>query len=178
MTTEPTPYRLWTPDGFRDDGWRHAEGLDGADGNEGVILPLAAFRALSAEQREAWRGRLGVLLAPADPVTEIAGDLADLAVVALAFPAFNDGRSFSKAELLRRRYGYAGKVRASGQVLIDLVPHMLRTGFDELEVSNPVAIRRLEEGRAGGLPVYYQPAALPAEAGETYSWRRRPAAQA
>ena len=47
--------------------------------------------------------RLGVLLAPAEPVSAIAEDLPHLALVALVFPAFNDGRSFSKAELLRSR---------------------------------------------------------------------------
>ena len=60
--------------------------------------------------------------------------------MALAFPAFNDGRSFSKAELLRSRYGFTGAVRAVGQVLVDQLPHMLRLGFSEFEVTNPTLI--------------------------------------
>ena len=97
-------------------------------------------------------------------------------MVVLPFPAFNDGRSFSKAELLRRRHGYRGIVRATGDVLIDLIPHMLRTGFDEMVVSNPTALARLREGRVGGLPLHYQPTARPAAPGASYSWRRQPAA--
>lgn len=176
--TEPkteTATRLWTPEGFRDDGWRHAESAGALEGNDGVILPLWVWKGLDPEIREANAARIGVLLAPAEAVTEIADDLPGIALVALAFPAFNDGRSFSKAELLRTRYGYEGPVRACGQVLIDQIPLMLRTGFDEFEVSNPTALRRLEEGRVGGLPLHYQPAAIPEQAGATYSWRRKPA---
>ena len=95
--------------------------------------------------------------------------------MALAFPAFNDGRSFSKAELLRSRYHFEGAVRATGQVLVDQLPHMLRLGFDEFEVSHPVLIARLEAGRTGGMPLYYQPTAKPGK-GQKYSWRRVPAA--
>ena len=92
--------------------------------------------------------------------------------MALAFPAFSDGRSFSKAELLRSRHRFEGAVRATGQVLIDQLPHMLRLGFDEFEVSHPVLIKRLEAGDTGGIPLYYQPTAKPAAKGAKYSWRR------
>lgn len=170
--------RLWTRDGFRTDGWRHAETLDGPDGNEGVILALAAFLELDGETRAAKGGRVGVLLQPAEPIEAIAGHLPALPLVALAFPAFNDGRSYSKAALLRTRYGYHGVLRACGDVLIDQIPLMLRTGIDEFEVSNPTALRRLEEGRLGDLPVHYQPASASPEGGERYSWRRVPSAAA
>ena len=98
--------------------------------------------------------------------------LGDLTLVALAFPAFNDGRSFSKAELLRSRHHFEGPIRATGQVLVDQLPHMLRLGFTEFEVSHPVLIERLEAGSTGGIPLYYQPTAKPVEKGQKYSWRR------
>jgi uncharacterized protein (DUF934 family) len=168
----PTP-RLWTPSGFREDEWTHAESAEALAGNGRFILPLAAFLSLDPQQRVSAKERLGVLLQPGDKLEAIAGLLDQLSLVALAFPAFNDGRSFSKAELLRSRHGFEGAVRATGQVLIDQLPHMLRLGFDEFEVSHPVLIKRLEAGRTGGLPVYYQPAARPAPGGAKYSWRRR-----
>ena len=93
--------------------------------------------------------------------------------MALAFPAFSDGRSFSKAELLRSRHGFEGPIRATGQVLIDQLPHMLRLGFSEFEVSHPVLIKRLEAGHTGGIPLYYQPAATLSQKGQKYSWRRK-----
>ena len=63
---------------------------------------------------------------PATRSRQIVDLLDQLSLVALAFPAFSDGRSFSKAELLRSRYGFEGAVRATGQVLVDQLPHMLR----------------------------------------------------
>ena len=174
--TSPAAVRLWTPEGFREDSWRHAEDAEALAGNGGVILPLAVWKGLDEATRTENRDRIGVLLAPGEPVSEIEHALANLPLVALAFPAFSDGRSFSKAALLRTRHGYRGAVRASGQVLIDQIPHMLRTGFDELEVSHPTAIERLEEGRVGGLPLHYQPSAEGEAAEGKYAWRRLPAA--
>lgn len=175
--TQPTTDapRLWTAEGFREDVWTHGEGAEALEGNASVILPLAAWQALDPGTKAANRDRIGVLVAPGEALDAILDALSDLPLVALSFPAFNDGRSFSKAELLRSRHGYRGAVRACGQVLPDQIPHMLRTGFDELEVSHPVALKRLEEGRAGGLPLHYQPAAKGGEAEGKYSWRRIPA---
>ncbi len=49
--------------------------------------------------------------------------------VDLHFPNFTDGRAFSQAFLLRRRRGFAGDIRATGDVLIDQLVQMQRTGF-------------------------------------------------
>lgn len=168
-------HRLWTPQGFREDEWTHAEGAEALAGNGRFILPLAAFLGLDPDVRKSARERIGVLLMPADQVEKIADLLPDLSLVALAFPAFSDGRSFSKAELLRSRHGFTGAVRATGQVLVDQLPHMLRLGFDEFEVSHPVLLKRLEDGKVGGIGEYYQPTAKPAAGpvkGAGYSWRR------
>lgn len=169
----PAGSRLWTPAGFREDEWSHAESAEALAGNGRFILPLQAFLAFDPEQRTPARERLGVLLQPGDKLDSIVGLLDQLSLVALAFPAFSDGRSFSKAELLRTRHHFEGSIRATGQVLIDQLPHMLRLGFDEFEVSHPVLIGRLEKGDVGGLGVFYQPtSATPGKPGK-YSWRRR-----
>ena len=49
--------------------------------------------------------------------------------VDLHFPSFTDGRAFSQAFLLRRRRSYQGDIRATGDVLIDQLVQMQRTGF-------------------------------------------------
>ena len=49
--------------------------------------------------------------------------------VDLHFPAFTDGRAFTQAYLLRRRRGFTGDIRATGDVLIDQLVQMQRTGF-------------------------------------------------
>jgi len=174
MSETPAQMRLWTPQGFREDEWVHAESAEALAGNGRFILPLQAFLELDPTERTLARERLGVLLLPGDAVEEIVDLLGSLSLVALAFPAFNDGRSFSKAQLLRSRHGFEGRLRATGEVLVDQLPHMLRVGFDEFEVSHPTLITRLEEGQSGGLPLYYQPAFKSAAPGAKYSWRRRP----
>ena len=164
--------RLWTPTGFREDDWTHTDDPGAPSGNGRSIMPLEAFLALDPERRGAARERLGVLLQPGDRLDAIVGLLDDLALVALAFPAFSDGRSFSKAELLRSRHGFKGAVRATGQVLVDQLPHMLRLGINEFEIINPVLIGRLERGQSGGIGFHYQPAARASATTGSYSWRR------
>lgn len=57
-------------------------------------------------------------------------DLSGVARIDLNFPKFTDGRAYSQAFLLRRRLGFAGELRATGDVLIDQLVQMERTGFD------------------------------------------------
>lgn len=168
----PPEPRLWTQAGFREDEWTHAESAEALAGNGRFILPLQTFLGLDPEQRKSAKERLGVLLQPGDKLDAIVDLLDQLSLVALAFPAFSDGRSFSKAELLRSRHRFEGSIRATGQVLADQLPHMLRLGFDEFEVTHPVLIERLEKGEVGGLGLYYQPTAKAASKPGKYSWRR------
>jgi uncharacterized protein (DUF934 family) len=56
--------------------------------------------------------------------------LQGVAGVDLHFPKFTDGRAYSQAFLLRRRLGFTGEIRATGDVLIDQLVQMQRTGFD------------------------------------------------
>lgn len=82
------------------------------------------------------------LIAPQDHEAEGAGVLAlandadprDVSLegvkrIDLHFPKFADGRAFSQAFLLRRRLGFGGDIRATGEVLVDQLVQMARTGF-------------------------------------------------
>ena len=57
-------------------------------------------------------------------------DLSGVQRIDLQFPSFTDGRAYSQAFLLRRRLRFAGELRATGDVLIDQLMQMQRTGFD------------------------------------------------
>jgi uncharacterized protein (DUF934 family) len=61
----------------------------------------------------------------------------------LHFPKFADGRAFSQAVLLRRRLGFKGTIRATGDVLIDQLVQMQRCGFSE-------AVLREDQDQAHG----------------------------
>lgn len=171
-TETKTAPRLWSRDGFRDDEWERAET---PDLDQRVIVPLAVFAGLDDAARGDVAAKVAVEVQPGDRLDDLVPYLDQLPMIALCFPVFSDGRSFSKAELLRSRHGYRGTLRATGDVLIDQIPHMLRTGIDEFEISNETAINRLEEGRIGGIEHHYQPAAASAKDAGSYSWRRLPA---
>jgi uncharacterized protein (DUF934 family) len=64
--------------------------------------------------------------------------------VQLQFPSFADGRAFSQAFLLRRRLGFTGQIRAVGDVLIDQLAQMQRTGFTQAVLR---ADQSIEHGR-------------------------------
>lgn len=94
-----------------------------------VLFPLAVWQARRAEIL-AGRSRVGLVLKPDDRVEDVAADLGQFAVIAVFFPKFVDGRGYSTASLLRQRYGYAGELRAVGDVLHDQLYFMRRVGFD------------------------------------------------
>lgn len=161
--------KIWNEAGFvSDDPWVIESDEVEVGQNEKPILPLASF----LERAEAGESGLGVLIAPADNVRALQPHLDKIALVALSFPAFNDGRGFSHASLLRTRLGFDGEIRAVGDVLIDQIPLMLRCGISSFAVTNPVAIRRLGEGRLPGIDLHYQPTARDAANPGSYSWRR------
>ncbi len=92
----------------------------------------------------------------ADPRTL---DLSGVTRIDLHFPKFTDGRAYSQAFLLRRRLGFAGELRATGDVLIDQLVQMQRTGFDVAvlrEGLDPFAAQRQFDRFAG----FYQGSAV------------------
>ncbi len=99
-----------------------------------VLVPLAVWQARRDELlARARSGELGVWLGAGEDVAALAGDLALLQVIALHFPKFTDGRSYSAATLLRKRHGYAGELRAIGEILRDQFNYLTRCGFDALQ---------------------------------------------
>jgi uncharacterized protein (DUF934 family) len=109
--------------------------LGGEDGPAACINPVP-YLLLSVEQWHAFRAHwpngmpVGVALANDAEVKEIAADLPRLALVALNFPKWVDGRAYSQAHTLRSRYRFEGEVRATGEVLVDMVLLLKRNGFD------------------------------------------------
>ncbi len=101
----------------------------------GVLVSLPRFQA-ERDVLLARDGALGVWLASDESPTALADDLPKLALVACDFPAFNDGRAFSYARLLRERFGYKGEVRAIGEVMLEQVPFMVRSGFSSFDLKD------------------------------------------
>jgi uncharacterized protein (DUF934 family) len=85
------------------------------------------LRILSVPEHETEaRAKVLQLSNDADPLSV---SLDGIERVELSFPKFTDGRAFSQAWLLRRRLRFAGDIRATGDVLIDQLVQMQRSGF-------------------------------------------------
>lgn len=94
-----------------------------------AIVPLSVWLA----QRDTLAARLpdlGVWLAGDEDPQALADVVKQLAVIAIDFPKFTDGRGYSIAFNLRTRLGYQGELRALGDVLRDQLFSMHRVGFD------------------------------------------------
>ena len=81
------------------------------------------------------------ILQPGNDLDPISLDLKGVRRVVLNFPKFTDGRAYSQAFMLRHRLGYRGEIRAIGDVLIDQLVQMQRSGFD-------VAVLRADQDMA------------------------------
>ena len=112
-------------------------------------LPFAEW-----QQRPGWPA---VSLGNTDPVEDLAPHVGRLRLIVLNFPKFSDGRAYSQARLLRGRLGYAGELRATGGVLQDQLPFMLRCGFDSFESDQKGFAEALAKARTL-FSVVYQPA--------------------
>lgn len=82
-----------------------------------------------------------VIEVASDTRPEALPDVSGAGLVAVAFPAFSDGRGFTLARHLRER-GFTGRLRARGHVIADQYAMARRSGFDEVEISDDLAARQ------------------------------------
>jgi uncharacterized protein (DUF934 family) len=108
-----------------------------------VIVSLSRFEAEGEGLLSEGRA-VGVRLESHEAVETLAYDLPRIAVVALAFPKFGDGRAYSYARLLRDRFGFTGEVRAVGDVLREQAGFMVRCGFDAFEPADGSSVEQWE----------------------------------
>ncbi len=128
------PRRLLLDGLVIEDAWHYAESEAPAAAARGrVIVPFDVFRA----GPDGWPAAeaLGVVLAPAHAVEDLAPFLPTLSLVACNFPGPGEGRGYTQARLLRERYGFDRQLRATGYVRRDQVFFMARCGFNALELS-------------------------------------------
>ena len=100
-----------------------------------VILSLTRFQAEGDALINTGR-QVGVRVQSDEAVEDLAYDLPRLALVAVVFPKYRDGRGYTSATLLRQRLGFAGEVRAVGDVLREQAGFMVRCGIDAFVVSD------------------------------------------
>lgn len=111
------------------DAWQIVQdGLE-ATGRSRVIVPapyaVSHASTLFSDARE-----IGIWLEGDAELDDVVALLDRVALIAIHFPAFNDGRGLSLAVLLRTRFAYHGELRAIGDVHTDILHYLRRCGFD------------------------------------------------
>lgn len=122
-----------------------------------VIVPAARLLADAGELIKR-SGPTGVLWPNDRRISDLEPHLDRIALVALTFPNFRDGRAYSQARILRERYQFRGELRATGQVLRDQFLFLLRAGFDSFEVVKPADAQAFSDA-VHRYSVFYQPTA-------------------
>src|ERR1700754_2222464 len=136
-----------------DDFFHVADGTE-LPGDRPVLVSAARF--LEDPEALLKRGRVGVIWPNNRDLDDLVPYLDRLALVALVFPSFRDGRAYTQARLLRERHGFEGELRATGQVLRDQFVFMLRAGFDAFEVKKQSDAEAFAS-TAKRYSVFYQP---------------------
>jgi len=138
------------------DDWRHVAEAGPLPAGK-VIVPVKRWQ----DERTRLLGRsapVGVRLDSDDDLQGLASDLEHFDVVALEFAGFTDGRGYSRARLLRDRYGYRGELRAVGHIIQDQFLFLERSGFDALEVDDRTDLEGWRQAVAA-VDLVYQAAA-------------------
>jgi uncharacterized protein (DUF934 family) len=115
-----------------EDQWQHI--ADDPIPPEGrITVSLNRWKAEKDRLTAREGGELGLRLSTEDSLDEIADDLKHFQLIALEFPTFTDGRTFSFARLLRERCHFQGELRAIGDFLPDQVFFLSRVGINAFE---------------------------------------------
>ena len=97
----------------------------------------------------------GIQLNSDESLDEITDDILYFSLVQFNFLSFKDGRPFSIAKTLRKKFNFKKEIRASGHILPDQYIFLIRCGFDTVEIKDEdfdvwVRFFKMDEG------LYYQ----------------------
>jgi uncharacterized protein (DUF934 family) len=124
--------------GAKDEIWTLTDGA-AIDNIPHALVPWDALE--EALSRKTPEQQLGVLIPNNISIAALTEALPHLALVAIAFPAYSDGRGFSIARRLRR-HGFKGALRAHGPLIPDQFAYALACGFDEIDLAEASAARQ------------------------------------
>ncbi|GAB1266194.1 DUF934 domain-containing protein [Aurantivibrio infirmus] len=94
-----------------------------------IILPLDIYLA-QADQASSRQQEIGVWINGDEDLNKLTSHLSTIPLIAVRFPGFMDGRSFSTGRLLRDRYQFGGELRAIGSFIRDQLCYLNRCGFN------------------------------------------------
>ncbi len=131
--------------------WTFVETADAIASTDYPVVPLSlAEQAFAANTPQG----VGVRLSAGESMDLIVDHLDRIGLIELTFPTYRDGRHYSTARILRDRYHFTGEIRAVGDVLVDQLHFMVRSGFDSLELSPSVDLQVARTALARWTEVY------------------------
>jgi uncharacterized protein (DUF934 family) len=130
--------------------------------DEAVADPAVTVDAFGNQTNAA-----AVRIEPGDDARALLPHLSRIKLVEVNFPAYTDGRGYSAARTLREA-GYAGELRAVGDVLVDQLAFMRRCGFDSFAPTHP-----LNEADAKAALERYEHVYQPTTDGRAPIWKLR-----
>lgn len=141
---------------FVEDSYAYVDDEGDIPASGKIVLSMEKFLGCAdylLTRRDNWGVRLNV---DSDPMS-LAPWIESIRLIDVLFPKFSDGRGFSVAQLLRRRLGYTGELRAVGDIGLDQANYLQRSGFDTFDFSelDALAVNQALEAFSS----VYQPAA-------------------
>ena len=142
----------------RHDPWHEVT----ADDSTIAVPAIAGWSLLTPAQwlgvRVAWPADVpvGLVVDNDFELAPLANDLPRFAAIALRFPKWTDGRAYSQARLLRARHRFTGEIRATGDVLADMLPLLARSGFDAVRLRADQSVAVAERALAFFPDGHYQ----------------------
>ena len=135
ITKRSGPLRVIKDNRIIEDQWQRLESIEPGQPLPGgdIIVPWSYWME-NREALSARDGKLGVCINGDDETEAVATYIDHFDLIALDFPVFKDGRSYSHARLLRERFNYKGELRAVGDVLRDQLFFMKRCGIDSFQL--------------------------------------------
>ncbi len=149
--------KLWKNGRFGDDTFVVLDDTAPLTRGAAIVVSLGRWRT----DRAALSAHDAAVAVHADPVAMLSVEtdaLDRLAAIIIPFAKFSDGRGYSVARRLRDELNFKGEIRATGDVLLDQLPLMLRCGFDAFAIGHAPTIAALEAGHLPAIPEVYQAA--------------------
>ncbi len=169
--------QLWKNGGIATDRFQVVDDASPLPTSTPVVVSLKRWREHRAEVLAAGVP-IGVALDATSTLSVQTDALDQLSLIVIPFAKFTDGRGYSLARLLRDELGFTGELRATGDVLIDQIPLMLRCGFDAFAISHAPTLRALQAGHLPAIAEVYQTATSGRARTTTAVPARRPLAEA
>ena len=145
---------------YVEDEWMRVEGETPLPDGGDVLVDWSRLKEDAAVA--GFIGRIGVVFPNTADANEVAPYLARLALIALEFPSFTDGRGLSQARVLRHQLGFIGAIRATGNPKADQGAFLIRCGVDEFETRGSQGLETWQKAIASVKRVYqrtYEPGA-------------------